>query len=112
MVTTRAQSNRDSRIEQTETDTSSNDDSITKVTDFSSRTYFPENIEELCHLMHRMEQRFLDTNRQIGELTRIMRAHTEKTSNGKEENGQNVRNIETSLRSDSFKTLQINRVTV
>ena len=39
-------------------------------------------------------------NRQFGELPSMVRTLAEKKSNGKEENGQNVRNIETSLRSD------------
>ena len=33
-------------------------------------------------------------NRQIDELTSMVRALTEKVTNGREENGQNVRNIE------------------
>ena len=50
------------------------------------------------HEMFRIEQRFLEMNKQIGELTSMMRALTEKMTNSREKNEQNARNIETSLR--------------
>ena len=54
----------------------------------------------------RIEQRFLDMNRQIGELTRIVKALTEKMSNTKEGKNQDVLNSETSTRSDRIILLK------
>ena len=48
------------------------------------------------HERLRLEQRFIDMNRQIGALTSIMRALTEKISTGKEGNHQDVLKSETS----------------
>ena len=62
-------------------------------------------IEEDYHRDHerlRIEQRFTDMNKQIGELTIIVRALTEKISTSKEGNHQDVLNSETSTRSDNF----------
>ena len=47
---------------------------------------------------HRIEQRFLEMNRQIGELTSIARALTDKITNSREENGRDVLNSVTSTR--------------
>ena len=44
----------------------------------------------------------MNMNRQIGELTSIVKALTEKMSSSEEENGQNVRKVETSSRSDKM----------
>ena len=110
MVTTRSQSNRDNRIERTEMDTFSDDDDNISVADLYSRN-LQENNEEAMHSQeryherHRIKPKFLDMNRQIGELTSMVRARTEKISNGREENGQNVRNIEMSLRSDREQSI-------
>ena len=41
-------------------------------------------------------------NKHNGELISMVRALIEKMTNGRENNEHNVRNIETSLRSDSF----------
>ena len=53
------------------------------------------------HERLRMEQKFLDMNRQIGKLTTIVKALTEKISNSKEGNNQDVLNSDTSTHSDS-----------
>ena len=50
---------------------------------------------------NRIEQRFLEINRQNGELTSMVRTLTENVANGREENDQNVQIIETSLPSDT-----------
>ena len=57
---------------------------------------------ERDHENHRFEQRFLEMNRQIGELTSIVRALTGRLSNGREENNRDVLNSETSARSDIY----------
>ena len=107
MVTTRLQSNRDNRIELTEINIYSNDDDNASIAHLYSRNYFQENNEEAMrsqerdHERRRIEQRLSDMNRQLGELTSIVRALIEKISNGREENGQNVRCIQTSLCSDT-----------
>ena len=49
----------------------------------------------------KIEQRFIDMNRQIGELTSIVKALTEKILNSKEGNNQDVLNTDASYRSDS-----------
>ena len=87
------------------------DDTNGSIPDLTSRNYFTESNEEAIRSDERgrerirIEQRFMDMNRQIGELTIMVEALTEKISNGREENGQNVRNVETSLRSDSMKMI-------
>ena len=43
---------------------------------------------------------FMEMNRQISELTSIVRALTDKMSNSREENYRDVHNSETSVRSD------------
>ena len=79
MVITRSQSNRNSRIEQTEMDTFSDEDISTSIPDLSSRNYFPENIDEAMrsqerdHEKHRIGERFMDRNIKIGELTSMVR---------------------------------------
>ena len=101
MVITRSQSNRKSRIEQTEMDTISDEDSNTIVPDLSSSNYFAESNEEASgfkektdHETHRIEQRFMKMhgieqlfmemhgieqrfmeNRQIGEVTSNGESH-------------------------------------
>ena len=55
---------------------------------------------ERDHERIRLEQRFLDLNRQMGELSSIVKAVTEKLSNSKEGNVQDVLNSETLTRSD------------
>ena len=73
--------------------------------------HFAENIDgnedlngmreiERDHEKHRIEQRFMEMNRQISELTSIVRALTDKMSNSREENYRDVHNSETSVRSD------------
>ena len=100
-VTTRSQSSRNIRIEQTEIDAFSDDGSNTSEITLRRKNEEARRSQERDHERHRREQRFMDMNRQIGEVTSMERALTEKISNGRDENGQNVRNIETSLRSDT-----------
>ena len=57
--------------------------------------------QEKDHERLRMEQKFLDMNRQIGKLTTIVKALTDKISNSKEGNNQDVLNSDTSTHSDS-----------
>ena len=49
-------------------------------------------------------------NRQIGEVTSMVKTLTEKITNSREENGQNVRNNETSLLSDMETRVLKNRM--
>ena len=55
---------------------------------------------ERDHEKHRIEQRFMEMNRQISELTSIVRALTDKISNSREENYRDAHNSKTSVRSD------------
>ena len=64
---------------------------------------------ERDHEMLRIEQKFIDMNRQIRELTSTVRALTEKITTSKEGNHQDVLNSETSTRSDS---VTIQRITM
>ena len=64
--------------------------------------------QERDHERHRINQRFLNMDRQIGGLTGMLRALTEKIFNGREKNVQNVRDIETSLCSDMVTGVSTN----
>ena len=108
MVNTRSRFNRENRIEQSGTSRYSDDEDNMSVAD-----HFGENILETetendmreierDHENHRFEQRFLEMNRQIGELTSIVKALTDRLSNSREENNRDVLNSETSARSDRF----------
>ena len=84
------------------------------VADHYAEDNFNNNIEsdvrsiERDHEKHRIDQRFLEMNRQIGELTSIVRALTDKLANSREENGRDVLNSETSTRSDNdFFLIQV-----
>ena len=108
MVKTRWQIHRENRIEQTEGDGFTDDDDNVRLADHYQESYGNENNGETIrslekdHERLRIEQRFLDINIQIGELTSIAKALTEKISNSKEGNNQGVINSETSTRSDSL----------
>ena len=107
MVNTRSRYNRESRIEQSGIDRYSDEDDYMSVADHYTEDNFNNDIEsdvrsiERDHEKHRIEQRFLEMNRQIGELTSIVRALTDKLAKSREENGRDVLNSETSTRSDS-----------
>ena len=58
--------------------------------------------QESDHEKIRIEQRFFDMNRQIGELTSMVKTFTETMTDIREENGQNVQTIETLRRSDNM----------
>ena len=112
MVNTRSRYNRKSRIEQPEIDRHSDEDDDMSVADHYIENNFNDDIEndvrsiEKDHEKHRIEQRFLEMNRQIGELTSIVRALTDKITNSREDNGRDVLSPETSTRSDS-EVLQV-----
>ena len=115
MVTSRLQSNRENRIEQTERDTFSDGESNGSLPDFHSNTHFTEDYgtintnEEREHEEARIEQRFFDMNRHIGKLTSMVKALTEKMANSREENYQNIQIVGTSRRSDNIAfTCKIN----
>ena len=109
MVNTRSQINREIPSEQSVADGFVDDEDNTSVADHYSRSYFNEKDEETMrsqetdHETFRIEQRFLEINQQISELTSVVRALTEKVTNSREENIQNVHNFGTSMRSDSTK---------
>ena len=109
MVNTRSGFNRESRFSREESNEYSGDENNMSVAD-----HFAENINgnedlngmreiERDHEKHRIEQRFMEMNRQISELTSIVRALTDKMSNSREENYRDVHNSETSVRSDSVR---------
>ena len=107
MVNTRSGFNRESRFSREETNEYSGDEDNMSVVD-----HFAENVNgneslndmrevERDHEKHRIEQRFMEMNRQIGELTSIVRALTDKISNSREENYRDAHNSETSVRSET-----------
>ena len=105
MVNTRSQILRENRVEQTEDDRFSDNEDNVSVADHYRESYFGENDDETMRSMERdqvglrLQQRFIDMNRQIGELTSIVRALTEKITTCKEGNHKDVLN-DTSTRSD------------
>ena len=64
--------------------------------------------QEREHEKVRIEQSFPEMNKEIMELSSMVKAATEKMTNIKEENDQNVRNIGTSLRSDMLTGVSAN----
>ena len=82
-----------------------------RVADHYSGSYFNENDEDTMrcqerdHERLRKEQRFFEMNKQIGEITSMARALTEKVTNSREENDQNGHNFWTSMRSDTITEL-------
>ena len=118
MVNTRSGFNRESRFSREETNEYSGDEDNMSVVD-----HFAENVNgnedlndmrevERDHEKHRIEQRFMEMNRQISELTSIVRALTDKMSNSREENYRDAHNSETSVRSDSYLTILYSYLTV
>ena len=108
MMNFRSQFLSENRVEQSEEERFTDDDDNVSVADHCRERYFSENDGETMrsierdHERLRIEQRFIDMNRQTGELTSIVKALTEKISNSKEGNNQDVLNTETSTRSDVF----------
>ena len=104
---TRSQVLRENRVEQSEDDRFSDNDDNVSVADHFRENFFGQNDEETMRSMEReherlrIEQRFIDMNRQIEELTSIVRALNEQISTSKEENHHDVLNSETSTRSDN-----------
>ena len=117
MVNTRSGFNRESRFSREETNEYSGDEDNMSVAD-----HFAENVNgneglndmrevERDHEKHRIEQRFMEMNRQISELTSIVRALTDKMSNSREENYRDAHNSETSVRSDNCALFPVFRET-
>ena len=113
MVNTRSRFNRESRIEQSGTSSYSDNEDNMSVADHFGENILENETEndmreiERDHENHRFEQRFLEMNRQIGELTSIVKALTDRLSNSREENNRDVLNSETSARSDSCFIKQV-----
>ena len=109
MVNTRSGFNRGSRFSREETNEYSGDeDNMSVVDHFAENGNGNEDLNDMReverdHEKHRIEQRFMEMNRQISELTSIVRALTDKMSNSREENYRDVHNSETSVRSDTRK---------
>ena len=77
MVKTRSQNLRENRVEQSEDDSFSDNGDNVSVADHYRESYFGENDGETMRSMERdnqklrLEQRFIDMNKQIGELTSL-----------------------------------------
>ena len=106
MVNTRSGFNRESRLSREEMNEYSGDeDNMSVVDHFAGNANGNEDLNDMReierdHEKHRIEQRFMEMNRQISELTSIVRALTDKMSNSREENYRDAHNSETSVRSD------------
>ena len=106
MVNTRSRFNRESRIEQSGTSSYSDNEDNMSVADHFGENVLENEFEndmreiERDHENHRFEQSFLEMNRQIGELTSIVKALTDRLWNSREENNRDALNPETSTRSD------------
>ena len=113
MVNTRSRFNRESRIEQSGTSSYSDYEDNMSVADHFGENVLENEFEndmreiERDHENHRFEQRFLEMNRQIGELTSIVKALTDRLSNSREENNRDALNPETSARSDRRQLVPI-----
>ena len=59
--------------------------------------------QERDHERSRIEQRFMEMNKQIGELTSMVRALTEKVTNSREESDPKFRDFRTLPHSDSME---------
>ena len=107
MVNTRSQILRENRVEQTGEDVYSDTEDNISVADHYSGSYFNDHDDEAVrsqerdHERSRIEQRFMEMNKQIGELTSMVRALTEKVANSREESDPNVRNFRTLPHSDT-----------
>ena len=115
MVITRSGYNRENRIEQSGKDRYFDEDDNMSVADNYTEDNFNNDIEsdvrsiERDHEKHRIEQRFQERNRQIGKLTSIVRALTDKLANStEEENDRDVLNSEMSTRSDMVTGVSVN----
>ena len=106
MVNTRSQFGREYRVEQPTSNGYSDNEDNNSVADQYPGIYFNDQNDESLrqqdgdHEYSRIEQRFIEMNRQIGELTSMFRALTEKVSNSREESDPNVRNLWTLPHSD------------
>ena len=109
MVNTRSGFNRESRLSREEMNEYSGDeDNMSVVDHFAGNVNGNEDLNDMReierdHEKHRIEQRFMEMNRQISELTSIVRALTDKMSNSREENYRDAHNSETSVRSDTSR---------
>ena len=117
MVNTRSQILRENRVEQTEEDRYPDNEDNISVADHYSGSYFNDYNDEAMrsqerdHERSRIEQRFLEMTKQIGELTSMVRALTEKVANSREESDPNVRNFRTLPHSDMVTGVSTNSIT-
>ena len=101
MVNTKSQILRENRVEQSGGDEYSDNEDNIGVVDHYSGSYFNDHDDEVMrsqerdHERSRIEQRFLEMNKTIGELTSMVRALTEKVTNSREESDPNIRNFRT-----------------
>ena len=108
MVNNRSQNIREIQNEQSVVNGFVDDEDKISVSDHYSGSCFNDNDGETMrslerdHERFRIEQRFPEMNKQIEELTSIVRALTEKVTNSREEKDQNVHNLGTSPRSDNY----------
>ena len=107
MVNTRSLIKRENQNERSEIDEFVDDEDNVSVADHYSGSYSNDNNEEAVRSQERdyerfrIEQRFLEMNRQISELTSMVRVLTEKVTNSREENDPNVHSFRTLPHSDS-----------
>ena len=101
MVNTRSQIKRENQNERSEIDEFIDDEDNVSVADHYSGSFFNDNNEEAMRSQERdykrfrIEQRFLEMKRQIGELTSMVRASTRKVTNSREENDPNFHSFRT-----------------
>ena len=106
-MNTRSQILRENKSERTEEDGYSDNEDNISVADHYSGSYFNDcndeamRSQEKDHERSRIEQRLLAMNKQIGELTSMVRVLTEKVTNSREENDANVRKVKSLPHSDS-----------
>ena len=106
MVITRCQSTTNNRTARMDMEKYSDNDSVVSLPTFNSRNYNVEiNGEQMIkherdHKRIRLEQRFNNMNRQIGEPTFVIRTLTEKISSSNRE----VQRSRAPSNSDSFST--------
>ena len=96
MVITRPQVSSKNQSERTNMEEFSDEDSDVSLSELQSKSFYVENNTETTsyherdHENIRIEQRFNEVNRQIGGITSMVKALTEKMTNSREENDQNV----------------------
>ena len=111
MVATRSQSNRNTRIETENMSDNESDHSLADMLSRDQMTEFDSGdllISKRNYDRNRIEQKFSDMNRQIGELINIVQGLTEKvSSNNREGNGLDVLSNEPNTRYFSLTKLEL-----